>query len=144
MAKRLAEFKMHWFEDLLTPDDLEVYDELAAAYEAKKRWPDLVNTLKRKAEHIGDHGDRVGIHLQIASLYIDRFSNQAEAIKAFEAVLELDPVLEGANPRLKEFGAKGNQYDIPGGLNMTGTWLISPPTQAVPGLRRPDRSHREL
>ncbi len=72
------------------PKRLEVYDELAANYESKKRWPDLVATLTRKAENLPDPVDQVALYLQIANLYIERFSNQAEAIKAFERVLELD------------------------------------------------------
>lgn len=67
-----------------------VLDELAAQYEGMKRWPDLVATLNRKAPHVHDDRQRVQIYLQIANLYIDKFSNQAEAIKAFEQVLELD------------------------------------------------------
>ena len=35
--------------------------------------------------------EKVAIYLQVANLYLERFSNQAEAIKAFEKVLELDP-----------------------------------------------------
>lgn len=75
----------------IDPSNLDVYDELAAYYESKKRWPDLVNTLGKKADNLPDVGDRVALYLEIANLYIDRFSNQAEAIKAFEQVLELDP-----------------------------------------------------
>jgi tetratricopeptide (TPR) repeat protein len=73
------------------PKRLEVYDELAANYESKKRWPDLVATLTKKAENLPDPADQVALYLQIANLYIERFSNQAEAIKAFERVLEVDP-----------------------------------------------------
>ncbi|HPH66136.1 MAG TPA: hypothetical protein PLF40_10345, partial [Kofleriaceae bacterium] len=73
------------------PAQLDVYDQLAAVYESKKRWPDLVKVLGEKAEQISDVDGKVAIHLQIANLYLERFSNQAEAIKAFERVLELDP-----------------------------------------------------
>ncbi len=73
------------------PDNLEVYDELASQYEAKKRWPDLVKTLDAKAEHVPDPAAKIALRLQIANLYVNRFSNQAEAIKQFEAVLELEP-----------------------------------------------------
>jgi tetratricopeptide (TPR) repeat protein len=72
------------------PTVLEGYDRLAAIYEAKKRWPDLVKVLAEKAERTPDHAAKVAIYLQIANLYLERFSNQAEAIKAFEKVLELD------------------------------------------------------
>ncbi|MDB4962480.1 MAG: Tetratricopeptide 2 repeat protein [Myxococcales bacterium] len=72
------------------PSRLEIYDRLAALYEAKKRWPDLVKVLTEKAERAETQDQKVGIFLQIANLYLEKFSNQAEAIKAFERVLELD------------------------------------------------------
>jgi tetratricopeptide (TPR) repeat protein len=78
------------------PSRLEIYDRLCALYETKKRWPDLVKVLLEKAERVplepvsGQPG-KVEIYLQVANLYLERFSNQAEAIKAFERVLELDP-----------------------------------------------------
>ena len=73
------------------PSRLESYDRLAALYEAKKRWPDLVKVLAEKAERTETATSKVAIYLQVANLYLERFSNQAEAIKAFEHVLELDP-----------------------------------------------------
>ncbi len=60
----------------------------------------LVNTLNKKAEHLGDLNERVALYLQIANLYIDRFSNQAEAIKAFERVLDLDSENQQATTHL--------------------------------------------
>src|SRR6185503_17349023 len=81
------------------PSRLEIYDRLCALYEAKKRWPDLVKVLLEKAERVpledGEDAEqgqgKIAIYLQVANLYLERFSNQAEAIKAFERVLELDP-----------------------------------------------------
>lgn len=69
----------------------EVYDQLTAIYENKKRWPDLVKVLGDRAERATSDEARTRIFLQIANLYLERFSNQAEAIKAFERVLEIDP-----------------------------------------------------
>jgi len=73
------------------PSRIEVYDRLGAVYESKKRWPDLVKVLNEKAERTEGTTEKVAIYLQVANLYLERFSNQAEAIKAFERVLELDP-----------------------------------------------------
>ncbi|MBV8761915.1 MAG: tetratricopeptide repeat protein, partial [Deltaproteobacteria bacterium] len=73
------------------PSMMDAYDKLAALYENKKRWPDLVKVLGEKAERTIDGNGKVAIYLQIANLYLERFSNQAEAIKSFEKVLELDP-----------------------------------------------------
>ncbi len=72
------------------PSRLEIYDRLGALYEAKKRWPDLVKVLSEKADRAETMDQKVQIYLQVANLYLERFSNQAEAIKAFERVLELD------------------------------------------------------
>ena len=72
------------------PTRLDLYDRLGAVYESKKRWPDLVKVLGEKAKYTEGTEGKVAILLQIAQLYLDRFSNQAEAIKAFENVLELD------------------------------------------------------
>ncbi|MBK9030356.1 MAG: hypothetical protein IPL61_03295 [Myxococcales bacterium] len=65
------------------------YDQLAEIYEHKKRWPDLVKMLNERADR-AEGPAQIALHLQIANLYLERFSNQAEAIKAFERVLELD------------------------------------------------------
>jgi len=80
------------------PSRLDTYDRLCVLYEAKKRWPDLVKVLLEKAERVpletgaaGEPPGKIAIYLQVANLYLERFSNQAEAIKAFERVLELDP-----------------------------------------------------
>ena len=73
------------------PTRPDAFDRLVALYEGKKRWPDLVKVLQDKAERTLDGNQKVTIYLQVANLYLERFSNQAEAIKAFEKVLELDP-----------------------------------------------------
>ncbi|HSD87106.1 MAG TPA: tetratricopeptide repeat protein, partial [Kofleriaceae bacterium] len=73
------------------PSRMDAFDKLAALYENKKRWPDLVKILNEKAERTVEGDGKVAIYLQVANLYLERFSNQAEAIKAFEKVLELDP-----------------------------------------------------
>ncbi|HUJ57084.1 MAG TPA: hypothetical protein VLX92_01265, partial [Kofleriaceae bacterium] len=73
------------------PMQLDAYDKLAALYETKKRWPDLVKVLNEKADRVASADAKVAIYLQVANLYLERFSNQAEAIKSFEKVLELDP-----------------------------------------------------
>jgi tetratricopeptide (TPR) repeat protein len=73
------------------PQRLEIYDRLGSLYETKKRWPDLIKVLTEKAERTEGASNKVAIFLQIAKLYLERFSHQAEAIKAFERVLDLDP-----------------------------------------------------
>src|SRR5215470_17437167 len=73
------------------PENLAVLDQLAAQYEQMKRWPDLVSTLAKKAQRLTVREEKIALHLRVANLYLEKFSNQAEAIKAFEAALEIDP-----------------------------------------------------
>jgi tetratricopeptide (TPR) repeat protein len=80
-----------WAASLQHEPSAEAYDALAAIYESKKRWPDLVKLLSDRAEKLAHGDDKAALYLQIANLYLERFSNQAEAIKAFEKVLELEP-----------------------------------------------------
>ena len=74
----------------INPADIAALDQLIQLYENMKRWPDLVATLGKKAPLVEDPRERVQLYLSIANLYIEKFSNQAEAIKAFEKVLEID------------------------------------------------------
>jgi tetratricopeptide (TPR) repeat protein len=74
-------------------------DEAAVRFEGQKRWQDLIKTLIAKAEIVIDPVERVALYERVAGLYIERFANQAEAIKAYEHVLEIEP----GNPRAIEF-----------------------------------------
>jgi tetratricopeptide (TPR) repeat protein len=93
------------------PSRLEVMDDLAAQYEKMKRWTDLIATLKKKAEATGDADERVQIWSRIANLFMERFSNQAEAIKAYEQVIELDPTNVTAIEHLKSMYERRRDWD---------------------------------
>ena len=94
----------------LFPDGVDVMDELVARYEKMSRWTDLISTLKRKAEVVDDAG-KVEVWTRIATLFLDRFSNQAEAIKAFEQVLELDATNAQAMEHLKGMYERRRDWD---------------------------------
>ena len=57
-----------------------------------KRWPDLIALLRKKAAVV-ESAERQDRAARCASpnLFLEKFSNQAEAIKAYETILELDP-----------------------------------------------------
>ncbi|MSP17021.1 MAG: tetratricopeptide repeat protein, partial [Myxococcales bacterium] len=74
----------------LQPGNADALDQLAAQYEAMKRWPDLIKTLAAKAGRVGDVAERVALHVRVANLWIEKAANQGEAIKACEAALDLD------------------------------------------------------
>ncbi|MBM4319415.1 MAG: hypothetical protein FJ125_05495, partial [Deltaproteobacteria bacterium] len=69
----------------------EALDALAERYEKAARWNDLIGVLKRKAEIEQDPDELVELLRQTASLYLERFSNQAQAVKPLEQILEMRP-----------------------------------------------------
>jgi tetratricopeptide (TPR) repeat protein len=75
----------------IQPTNAEAGDALAAQYETMKRWPDLISLLRRKAGAVTEASEKVALQLKVANLFLEKFSNQAEAIKAYEAILEIDP-----------------------------------------------------
>ena len=95
----------------IQPNNFEAADALAAQYEQMKRWPDLISLLRKKAATTADPKERVVIHLRVANLFLDKFSNQAEAIKAFETILELDPEHPQALAFLKQMYEKRRDWD---------------------------------
>ena len=70
--------------------NVRALDALAAQYEQMKRWPDLISTLQKKAAAVEDVGEKVSLYGRVARLFQERFSNVAEAIKAYEQALALD------------------------------------------------------
>ena len=101
------------FNQILTiePSNIEAVDALAAEYEVKGRWPDLISILRRKAEVVTVTSEKIELHLRVANLYLEKFSNQAEAIKAFETVLEMDVSNDDAISYLKQMYEKRRDWD---------------------------------
>ncbi|MEZ4362322.1 MAG: tetratricopeptide repeat protein [Kofleriaceae bacterium] len=92
-------------------DQLELYDQLASIFESRKRWPDLVKALTEKADRSPNASTKSAIFLQIANLYLERFSNQGEAIRAFERVLEIDPSDVAASTQLSALYEKRRDWE---------------------------------
>jgi tetratricopeptide (TPR) repeat protein len=93
------------------PHNLHVIEQLIGQYEAMKKWQDLVATLNKKNALVSDASEKVALHLRVAQLYIERFSNQAEAIKAFEAALSIDPDNVEARGHLKQVYEKRRDWE---------------------------------
>ncbi len=101
------------FNQILTiqPDNLQAVDALSAQYEAMGRWPELISILRKRAGVVTLPAEKVDLHLRVAKLYLEKFQNQAEAMKAFEAVLEIDPANQDALGKLKEAYEKRRDWD---------------------------------
>ncbi len=96
---------------VVDPDRGDIYDRLLASYERRKRWPDVVKTLAKKAEHTTGDKEKVALYGRVASLYIEKFSNQAEAMKAYEKMLSLDPTSDAAIAHLLEAYEKRRDWE---------------------------------
>jgi tetratricopeptide (TPR) repeat protein len=73
----------------IDPGNQEALDALINFFETGKRWQDLVKVLQTKISFTGDKDQLLALHHQVAQLMVDKFSNVAEAIKSYEAMLEI-------------------------------------------------------
>ncbi|MFO0591911.1 MAG: hypothetical protein U0441_30470, partial [Polyangiaceae bacterium] len=73
-----------------SPEKIEELKQKAAKQEQAKRYNEYVKTLVELAEAVPDATDKVDFYMKAADLYATKFSNAAEAVKCYEAVLNLD------------------------------------------------------
>ncbi len=90
---------------------LKELDEAIAKFEGQKRWSDVIKSILAKADIVQDREDKVGLLTQAGTMYLEKSSNQAEAIKAFEAVLEHDSHNLNAITQLKEMYEKRRDWE---------------------------------
>ena len=95
----------------IDPENLEAIDALAALYDKLNRSSELVAMLQQKAELVKKPAKKVEIWSQIAELFLEKFRNQAEAIKAYEQVLEIEPYHAQAIAFLKEMYEKRRDWE---------------------------------
>ncbi|HVR02340.1 MAG TPA: hypothetical protein VMT47_09430, partial [Polyangia bacterium] len=118
----------------IQPTNQQAGEALAAQYEAMKRWPDLISLLRRKAGAVSETSEKVALQLKVANLFLEKFSNQAEAIKAYEAILELDPKNEEALGFLKQMYEKRRDWEKLVGVHQREIELLA--DEASRQLRR--------
>ncbi|TNF38434.1 MAG: tetratricopeptide repeat protein [Deltaproteobacteria bacterium] len=95
----------------IDPSNRDALDALADEYTEMKRWPDLVRVIQQKIEHEQDPIQLIALYEDVASIMLERFSNTGEAIKAFEAILELDPENARAIRELKDIYEQRRDWD---------------------------------
>ncbi|MCC7540253.1 MAG: tetratricopeptide repeat protein, partial [Deltaproteobacteria bacterium] len=86
-------------------------DEQIAKFEGMKRWSDVVKAMLQKADILVDPQEQVSVLTESARLYLQRFSNQAEAIKAYERVLAVDATNVEAIQQLAEMYEKRRDWE---------------------------------
>ena len=97
----------------IQPGNVAVMDALVAQLESSPnpRWPDIIALLRKKAAAATSADEKVALQLRVASLYIEKFQNQAEAIKCFEAILEIEPTNLEAISYLKQMYEKRRDWE---------------------------------
>jgi len=68
--------------------ELEKLDDAIAKFEEQKRWSDMIRSILKKADLVQEPAEKVELFRNAGTLYLERSSNQAEAIKCFEELLE--------------------------------------------------------
>lgn len=100
--KRILEIK---------PDDEDAFGELVELIKSAKRWPDLVKLYQSRLETISDDYEKIPVLQEIARIYNEDMNNKREAVKAFEALLEVDTYNADAIAHLKEMYEQSRDYD---------------------------------
>ncbi len=91
--------------------ELAELDEALEKFESQRRWSDYIRTLVKKAELVVDQDEKIALLSEAGTLFVERSSNQAEAIKCFEKVLDIDPENAEALSQLKDMYEKRRDWE---------------------------------
>jgi tetratricopeptide (TPR) repeat protein len=94
--------------------------------EAAKRYNDYVRTLLQLAALVPEPGEKVSLYAQAAELYVSKFANQVEAVKAYEAVHAIDPENVQAIDYLRQMYEKRRDWEKLLGLQRREAERIPP------------------
>jgi tetratricopeptide (TPR) repeat protein len=85
--------------------------QLADKQEAAKRYNEFVKTILQLAGMVPDVDEKVALYSKAADLYVSKFANQAEAVKAYEAVLAIAPDNATAVDYLRQMYEKRRDWE---------------------------------
>ncbi|MBP7288872.1 MAG: tetratricopeptide repeat protein [Nannocystaceae bacterium] len=112
-----------------TTELLRVIEAQQDQYEQMKRWPDLIGRIRRRAELSPDPEQQKALHLQAGNLFLDKFNNQAEAIKSYEAVLEIDAYEPTAIAKLKDLYGRRRDWERMIAVQQKELMLVADPEE---------------
>jgi tetratricopeptide (TPR) repeat protein len=79
--------------------------------EEGKRFSELVKTLMALGDELADPLERAELYMRAADLYVSKFVNQAEAVRAYEKVVECDPMNPVALDYLRQMYEKRRDWE---------------------------------
>ncbi len=85
--------------------------QTADKQETAKRYNDYVRTLLQLAGLVPDPAEKVSLYAKAADLYVSKFANQVEAVKAYEAVYQIDPENSQAIDYLRQMYEKRRDWE---------------------------------
>jgi tetratricopeptide (TPR) repeat protein len=103
----------------------DLREKLAQQDEAK-RYHEYVKTLVALGDEVRDVAERVELYSKAADLYVNKFVNQAEAVKTYEKVLEVDPANGDAIAYLRQMYEKRRDWEKLIALNKSEAERLSP------------------
>jgi len=118
----------------LTDADRAKLLELSEAIEkftAQKRWSDVIKATLQKAELLVEPAEKIELFSEAGRMYLERSSNQAEAIKCFQRVLDLDRTNVQAITHLKEMYEKRRDWERLVEVMRAESELLDPSDQAL-------------
>lgn len=95
----------------LSPHDEEALTSLAVLYEKAGRWNELIHVLERQAELVATPQEQVGLYLQVASIWLERFANLNQATQPLERVVRLQPDHVEALGQLKDIYTRKRKWE---------------------------------
>jgi tetratricopeptide (TPR) repeat protein len=93
------------------PSKIAELRALADRQESAKRFNEYVKTLLQLAAMVPDRDEKVALFTKAADLYVSKFANQAEAVKAYESVLAIDPDNAQAIEYLRQMYEKRRDWE---------------------------------
>ena len=116
----------------IEPDDTTALEALEKLYTRHERWPELLETYRRKVDLTQDASDREAIYFRMAWLWEEMLGNVDEAIATYKEVLgqvclaDYDPefvrkVQDAEDWAVEVLGVGGDQFG-PCGFDGGGVW----------------------
>ncbi len=84
---------------------------LAEKQETAKRFNEYVKTILQLAALVPEAHEKVELFMKAADLYVSKFANQAEAVKAYESVVAIDPENATAIDYLRQMYEKRRDWE---------------------------------
>src|SRR5262249_28573138 len=126
-AERLGDAResINLWNQVLNEDerDAEALGALVSLYEREKRWPALVELLRRQAAQAMEPGTKIALLERVGTLFIERLGAPTRASEFYRQILQLQPGHQKAQRTLRElYAQQGDFGELERLYAETGQW----------------------